>query len=101
MSTLARMFAFVSAVGVLSAAGCNIVTPVAYAIEGPGQIDAEYTLPKKKTVGALLAGPTAVLPEVMEAMVARVVGSFPPDPYASLPGCPRTRGRVDQGGRVS
>lgn len=31
-------------------ASCNIITPVAYAIEGPGQIDAEYTLPKKKTV---------------------------------------------------
>ncbi|MFM7135360.1 MAG: hypothetical protein ACKO0W_13710 [Planctomycetota bacterium] len=31
-------------------ASCNIITPVAYAIEGPGQIDAEYTLPRKKTV---------------------------------------------------
>jgi hypothetical protein len=55
------MFAFVSAVGVLSAAGCNIVTPVAYAIEGPGQIDAEYTLPKKKTV-IFVDDPRNILP---------------------------------------
>lgn len=34
----------------LALAGCNIVTPVAYAIEGTGQIDAEYVLPEKKTV---------------------------------------------------
>ena len=61
MSTLARMFAFVSAVGVLSAAGCNIVTPVAYAIEGPGQIDAEYTLPKRKTV-IFVDDPRNILP---------------------------------------
>jgi len=61
MSTLARMFAFVSAVGVLSAAGCNIVTPVAYAIEGPWQIDAEYTLPKKKTV-IFVDDPRNILP---------------------------------------
>lgn len=61
MSTLARMFAFASAVGVLSAAGCNIVTPVAYAIEGPGQIDAEYTLPKKKTV-IFVDDPRNILP---------------------------------------
>ena len=61
MSTLARIFAFVSAVGVLSAAGCNIVTPVAYAIEGPGQIDAEYTLPKKKTV-IFVDDPRNILP---------------------------------------
>ena len=31
-------------------ASCNIVTPVAYAIEGPGQIEAEYVLPNRKTV---------------------------------------------------
>jgi hypothetical protein len=55
------MFAFVSAVGVLSAAGCNIVTPVAYAIEGPGQIDAEYTLPKRKTV-IFVDDPRNILP---------------------------------------
>lgn len=61
MSTLARMLAFASAVGVLSAAGCNIVTPVAYAIEGPGQIDAEYTLPKKKTV-IFVDDPRNILP---------------------------------------
>jgi hypothetical protein len=61
MSTLARIVAFVSAVGVLSAAGCNIVTPVAYAIEGPGQIDAEYTLPKKKTV-IFVDDPRNILP---------------------------------------
>ncbi len=30
--------------------GCNILTPVAYAIDGPGQIEAEYTLTNKKTV---------------------------------------------------
>jgi hypothetical protein len=32
------------------APGCNIITPVAYAIEGPGKIDAEFLLPNKKTV---------------------------------------------------
>lgn len=31
-------------------ASCNIVTPVAYAIEGPGQIDAEFELARKKTI---------------------------------------------------
>jgi hypothetical protein len=34
----------------LLASGCNIITPVAYAIEGPGKIDAEFLLPNKKTV---------------------------------------------------
>lgn len=29
---------------------CNIVTPASYIINGPGKIDAEYTLPDKKTV---------------------------------------------------
>jgi hypothetical protein len=50
-STLAT--AALLAAGVCSAAivgGCNIVTPVAYAIEGPGKIDAEFTLSNKKTV---------------------------------------------------
>ncbi len=61
MSTVARIFALASAVGVLAAAGCNIVTPVAYAIEGPGQIDAEYTLPKKKTV-IFVDDPRNILP---------------------------------------
>jgi hypothetical protein len=37
------------------------VTPVAYAIEGPGQIDAEYTLPKKKTV-IFVDDPRNILP---------------------------------------
>lgn len=42
-------------------ASCNIVTPVVYAIEGPGQIDAEYTLPDKKTV-VFVDDPSTILP---------------------------------------
>jgi hypothetical protein len=42
--------AFLGAGSALLAGGCNIITPVAYAIEGPGKIDAEFTLPNKKTV---------------------------------------------------
>jgi hypothetical protein len=34
----------------LFAGGCNIITPVAYVIEGPGTIDAEFELSNKKTV---------------------------------------------------
>lgn len=40
---------------------CNIITPVAYAIDGPGQIDAEYTLPDKKTV-VFVDDPDNILP---------------------------------------
>lgn len=29
---------------------CNIITPASYIINGPGKIDAEYTLPDRKTV---------------------------------------------------
>ena len=42
-------------------ASCNIITPVAYAIDGPGQIDAEYTLPDKKTV-VFVDDPDNILP---------------------------------------
>lgn len=42
-------------------ASCNIVTPVAYAIDGPGQIDAEYTLQDKKTV-VFVDDPRNILP---------------------------------------
>ncbi|MEY3025848.1 MAG: hypothetical protein RL136_584 [Planctomycetota bacterium] len=45
----------------LPLASCNIVTPIAYAIEGPGQIDAEYTLPDKKTV-VFVDDPENILP---------------------------------------
>ena len=45
----------------LPLASCNIVTPIAYAIEGPGQIDAEYTLPDKKTV-VFVDDPRNILP---------------------------------------
>ena len=41
--------------------GCNIVTPVAYAIDGPGKIDAEYTLTNKKTV-VFVDDPLNILP---------------------------------------
>ena len=34
----------------LTAAGCNIVVPIAYAIEGPPSTEAAYTLPQKKAV---------------------------------------------------
>jgi len=45
----------------LPLASCNIVTPVAYAIDGPGQIEAEYTLPDKKTV-VFVDDPKNILP---------------------------------------
>jgi len=48
-----------SAVGLM--ASCNVLTPVAYAIDGPGQIDAEYTLPDKKTV-VFVDAPDNILP---------------------------------------
>jgi hypothetical protein len=51
--------ALASAVSVLGS--CNIVTPVAYAIDGPGQIEAEYTLPVKKTV-VFVDDPRNILP---------------------------------------
>ena len=41
--------------------GCNIVTPVAYAIDGPGKIDAEHTLVNKKTV-VFVDDPLNILP---------------------------------------
>ena len=40
---------------------CNIVTPVAYAIDGPGKIDAEHTLANKKTV-VFVDDPLNILP---------------------------------------
>jgi hypothetical protein len=46
---------------IVSLLGCNIVTPVVYAIEGPGQIEAEYTLPNKKTV-IFVDDPRNILP---------------------------------------
>jgi hypothetical protein len=58
----AALAAALAAAVVLSAlASCNIITPVAYAIEGPGQIDAEYTLPDKKTV-VFVDDPRNILP---------------------------------------
>ena len=61
-SFLARAAAILGATVVLSAlVSCNIITPVAYAIEGPGQIDAEYTLPDKKTV-VFVDDPRNILP---------------------------------------
>jgi hypothetical protein len=50
-----------AAVALSALASCNIITPVAYAIEGPGQIDAEYTLPDKKTV-VFVDDPRNILP---------------------------------------
>jgi hypothetical protein len=50
MNLAARVLLASSLAALLATAGCNIVTPVAYAIEGPGQIDAEFELPNKKTV---------------------------------------------------
>jgi hypothetical protein len=49
LSATAAML-FLGAACALTAPGCNIITPVAYAIEGPGKIDAEFQLPNKKTV---------------------------------------------------
>jgi hypothetical protein len=57
--SLISLSAAILGVSVLS--GCNIVTPVAYAIEGPGQVDAEYTLPNKKTV-VFVDDPRNILP---------------------------------------
>ncbi|MCP4836635.1 MAG: hypothetical protein GY895_17935 [Phycisphaera sp.] len=39
-ATFAALLAFLSA----SIAGCNVIVPVAYVLEGPGKIPAEYTL---------------------------------------------------------
>lgn len=60
----ALALAALAAAGVASAValtGCNIVTPVAYAIEGPGQIEAEHTLANRKTV-VFVDDPTNKLP---------------------------------------
>ena len=53
-------FSAVLASGALLA-GCNIVTPIAYAIDGPGQIEAEYTLANKKTV-VFVDDPNNIIP---------------------------------------
>lgn len=53
-----------AALGVAAGAllgSCNIVTPVAYAIDGPGKIDAEFNLPNKKTV-VFVDDPLNILP---------------------------------------
>lgn len=49
---IAARAAFIGIAGGCAAllGSCNIVTPVAYAIEGPGKIDAEFKLNDKKTV---------------------------------------------------
>lgn len=49
LSAKAAILALGSACAMLGS-GCNIITPVAYAIEGPGTIDAEFLLANKKTV---------------------------------------------------
>ncbi|MFM7262113.1 MAG: hypothetical protein ACKO3W_16130 [bacterium] len=61
MNLASRAILASSLVALLATAGCNIVTPVAYAIEGPGQIDAEFELPKKKTV-VFVDDPRNILP---------------------------------------
>lgn len=49
LSATAAILVLGSACAMLGS-GCNIITPVAYAIEGPGTIDAEFLLANKKTV---------------------------------------------------
>ena len=61
MNLYARAILASSLVTLLATAGCNIVTPVAYAIEGPGQIDAEFELPNRKTV-VFVDDPRNILP---------------------------------------
>jgi hypothetical protein len=46
----ASLILAVATAGLLLPAGCNIVTPIVYAIEGPGQIDAELVLEDRPTV---------------------------------------------------
>ncbi|MFM1833051.1 MAG: hypothetical protein RLZZ461_1367 [Planctomycetota bacterium] len=41
---LARLAAAIALLGGLVTAGCNVIVPVAYVIEGPGTIPADYTL---------------------------------------------------------
>jgi hypothetical protein len=60
LSATAAILAFGSACAVF-APGCNIITPVAYAIEGPGKIDAEFLLPNKKTV-VFIDDPSNIFP---------------------------------------
>lgn len=68
-STMRRLLATAALVTLgagcaLLAGGCNIITPVAYAIEGPGKIDAEFTLPNKKTV-VFVDDPNNIFPRTM------------------------------------
>jgi len=49
------------ALAVPALVSCNIVTPIAYAIEGPGQIEAEFKLADKKTV-VFVDDPRTILP---------------------------------------
>lgn len=60
--TFTRLVAASLSVAIASLLGsCNVVTPIAYAIEGPGKVDAEYTLANKKSV-VFVDDPMNILP---------------------------------------
>jgi hypothetical protein len=50
--------------------GCNIVLPVAYIVEGPGTIDAQYTLPDRKTLVYIDDRANIVNPTTLRAIIA-------------------------------
>lgn len=50
VSRLLRAALLASLCVVAALPACNIITPASYIINGPGKIDAEFTLPDKKTV---------------------------------------------------
>ncbi|MGA1466156.1 MAG: hypothetical protein ACO38V_00830 [Phycisphaerales bacterium] len=75
--SLAAVLALVPLVG-LPVGGCNIVAPIAYAIEGPGMIDAAFTLEKTRTA-ILVDDQRTILPrtslrvELGEAIATRLL----------------------------
>ncbi len=46
-------------IGAAIAAGCNVVAPIAYAIHGPGKVEAVYTLDEKKSVVYFIDDPSS------------------------------------------
>ncbi|MGA1045198.1 MAG: hypothetical protein ACO3ZY_08365, partial [Phycisphaerales bacterium] len=74
---LAAVAALASLVAFLGG-GCNIVAPIAYAIEGPGMIDAAFTLEKTRTA-ILVDDQRTILPrtslrvELGEAIATRLL----------------------------
>lgn len=59
-STIARVLFGVACLTLAGlSAGCNVVAPIAYAIHGPGQVEAIYTLNPQKTVVYFIDDPSS------------------------------------------